>query len=380
MFGDYFLYGIVYYLLALLAVLVLVVWLVIKVILHFTRGRGGQKAIGGKNWYLQTSLSPQDAVSQLYFLLGLGFLGVTLFTFNRNLGEPFSWQTILLVSSLAGLAAAYYYKLIYALAYGLLGVIIWWIAQAGVWTSDKSIQTSAVFCTFVLLSLLLIAVGTLHEIRPQLKRAATTFEGLGILMTAGVLFLLSSNGGLDFFENMLKGQQFYASWQLSISLLVLFAALGAAVIYGLSKKLIFTQEAVTIAVLAIVFVVVAFLPQMQIRQGYTYNYYDMASSGVGSLTAAGAFWAMAFNVLTLLGLLSVMLAGNLRRETWQINLGAILLFIYVFVKYFDWFYTYLDKSVFFIGAGILFFVVGFFMERSRKKIIQKISASNVQTP
>lgn len=376
MFGGDIFYGLMYYLLGLLVFLVVVVWIIIKVILHFTRGGQKQKVIGAKNWYLQTSLSREDAVSQMFFLLALGFLGVTLFTFNRNLGQPFEWQTILFVSVVVGLVAAYYYKLIYSLAVSVLGLIIWWIVQANSWIADKNIQTSAVFSTFVLLSLLLVALGTLHEAWPKFKRAATTFEVLGILLVAGVLFTLSSNGGLDFFESMLRGQPFYGVWQMSISLLAIFAVLGTAVIYGLYKRLIYVQEAVTIALYAIVFVVVAFLPQTPMREAYNYYMGYGSGSGVGSLTGAGAFWAMAFNVMTLIGLLSVMLAGNLRRETWQINLGAILLFIYVFVKYFDWFYSFLDKSVFFIGAGILFFVVGFFMERSRKHIIQKITATN----
>lgn len=375
MLGDYLLFGIIYYLAGLLIFLVLVIWLIVKVITHFTRGSGQKSAIGSKNWYLQTSLSPEDAISQLYFLLALGFLGVTLFTFNRNLGQPFAWQTILFVASVVGLATAYYYKLIYALACSLIGIIVWWVVQAGTWVTDKNIQTSAIFCTFVLLSLLLIALGTLHEFKPQFKRAATTYEALGILMTAGVLFMLSSNTGLDYFQSLLKGQPFYSSWQLSISLLVMFALLGSTVIYGLYKKLTHIQEACVMGLLAIVFVIVAFLPETQMRESYNTLSYGLSYSGVGSLTSAGAFWAMTFNILTLLGLLSVMLAGNLRRETWQINLGAVLLFIYVFVKYFDWFYTFLDKSVFFIGAGILFFVIGFIMERSRKKIIEKITAT-----
>lgn len=370
MFGivDY----LVYYLLALLAFLVIVVWIIVKIILHFVRGRSKSKSIGDKNWYLQISLSKEDGVSQLYFLLAIAFFGVTLFTINRNLGQPLQWYPILFFTSMLGLATAYYFRLIYSLAFSTLGVIVWWIAQAADWASSRNIQTSSVFSTLALLALLTIVVGTLHEIRPSFKRAATAFEVLGILLMAGILLFLSSNVGLDSFQAFLQGNPFYNSWQLSISLLVLFILLCLAVIYGLYKKLLHLQEAVTIAILTAVFVIIAFLPQMPIMDNANmlYNPYP----GVGSLTSAGAFWAMAFNLLTLLGLLSVLLAGNIRRETWQINLGAILLFIYVLTKYFDWFYTFLDKSAFFIGAGILFFVIGFIMERSRKRIIQKINA------
>jgi len=377
-FGDYFNYFL-YYILAILVILVLVVWIIVRVILHFVRGgKSRNKEIGSKNWYLQMSLSREDAVSQLYFFLALGFLGITLFTFNRNLGQPFEWYTILLVTCIAGMVTAYYFKVIYALAFSLMGIIVWWVAQASNWATAKDIQTSAIFATVAWLALLMVVVGTLHEIKPLYKRAATVYEALGILVTAGIFFFLSSNMGLETFQSFLNGKPFYSSWQLSISLLVIFAILGFAVIYAYGKKLLHGQEAITIALLSVVFMVVAFLPQLKIREAVNYYDYSSLSGGVGSLTAAGAFWAMVFNVMTLLGLLSVMLAGNLRRETWQINLGALLLFIYVFVKYFDWFYTFLDKSVFFIGAGILFFVIGFFMEWARKRVIQNIVSASSQ--
>jgi len=44
----------------------------------------------------------------------------------------------------------------------------------------------------------------------------------------------------------------------------------------------------------------------------------------------------------------------------------------IFVKYFDWFFTFLDKSVFFISAGVLLFVVGWLMEKGRRYMLAEI--------
>lgn len=363
----------IFYILAILAVLVLIVWIIIRVIIHFIQGNKPRKAIGSKNWYLQMSLSREDALSQVLFLVGFAFLGVTMFTFNRNLGAPLEWYTIIYIASVIGLSAAYYFKLIYTLGFSLMGLIVWWVALSSSWADPKQIQPSVIFAMVAWFALLLLVTGTLHEVKRQYKRAATVYEVLGIIMMAGILFFLSSNAGLEAFEGMLKGKPFYASWQLSLSLIILFATLVVAIGFGVWKKLLHTQEAATMGILATLFLVIAFMSPTSLYESSSGYYYN---SGAGSLTSSGAFWAMAFNVLTLLGLLSVMLAGNLRRETWQINLGAALLFIYIFVKYFDWFYTFLDKSVFFIGAGILFFVIGWIMERSRRHIIQKIAAES----
>ena len=70
-----------------------------------------------------------------------------------------------------------------------------------------------------------------------------------------------------------------------------------------------------------------------------------------------------------LGMLGIILVGYLRKESWHVNMGVVLLFILILVKYFDWFYTFLDKSLFFIGAGILMFAVGWLMERARKRVL-----------
>jgi len=64
--------------------------------------------------------------------------------------------------------------------------------------------------------------------------------------------------------------------------------------------------------------------------------------------------------------------GYLKRENWLINLGAFFIFILIFVKYFDWFFAFLDKSIFFISAGILLFVVGWFMEKGRRYLLSTI--------
>ena len=71
--------------------------------------------------------------------------------------------------------------------------------------------------------------------------------------------------------------------------------------------------------------------------------------------------------------------GYVKKEKWLINLGAAFLFMLIIVKYFDWFFTFLDKSIFFIGAGILLFIVGWLMEKGRRNILQNISTPKQQT-
>jgi len=45
--------------------------------------------------------------------------------------------------------------------------------------------------------------------------------------------------------------------------------------------------------------------------------------------------------------------------------------IFAIFQYFNYF-KFLNKSLFFLGGGILLFVLGYFMEKGRRKYIEKI--------
>ncbi len=102
-----------------------IIGLIVSFIILAIRRRG-KKGIKEKDWYLQPFLSKEDFISQFFFLFSVFFLGLTLLAFNKDLGEPLSWRTILLLVSVVGVAIAYYFKVIYTLAVSLIGLAGWW--------------------------------------------------------------------------------------------------------------------------------------------------------------------------------------------------------------------------------------------------------------
>lgn len=105
--------------------------LIVGLVLFFIRRRTKKAhSLQEKDWYRRLTLSQEDAVSQLFLLLSVLFLGTTLLAFNRDLGDPLSWRTIFLITSVIGLASAYYFKAVYLLTYGLIGTASWWGIQA----------------------------------------------------------------------------------------------------------------------------------------------------------------------------------------------------------------------------------------------------------
>src|SRR3989344_6118976 len=172
-------------------ILSLLFWpiVIIGLIVFFVR-RGHKKPHPSqdKDWHLQFAFSKEDVVSQLFLLLSFSFLGVTLLAFNKDFCDPLSWYKILFITSALGFIGAYYLKTIYTLVFSLLGLTIWWGAQATQWIDGKDIKASALLAGSALISLLLYSLGHLHEKQTKFKRFALVYLILGIIAITGTLF------------------------------------------------------------------------------------------------------------------------------------------------------------------------------------------------
>jgi len=353
----------IFYLLYLIPLLI--IGLIVYFIIRLIRGRG-KKGLKEKDWYLQFFLSREDAVSQFFFLFSVFFLWLTLSAFNKDLGQPLSWRTILLLVSVIGLAIAYYFRVIYTLAVSLMGFAGWWGAQAVEWIQGKDIKSAALFSGLLFIATVFYLLGRVHEKEIKFKRVSMVYLILGLIPITGVLFFLSTKSGLRTLEEITKGASFFSSWEITFSLFVFLVSIVGLLIYASSKNLIFKPETLAIGFLVVLFSIIALLPgqTMFLQQKGYYGFYRSAQ-----LSGTGILWAIFFNILIFLELVGIIFLGYLKRENWLINLGVFFIFILIFVKYFDWFFAFLDKSMFFIGAGILLFIVGWFMEKGRRYLL-----------
>jgi hypothetical protein len=326
-----------------------------------------------KDWYLQISLSKEDTVSQWFFLLSVFFLGLTLLAFNKDLGYPFSFKTILIFTSIVGLVIAYYFKVIYTLAASLMGLTVWWYIQAAEWAEGKGIKDTALFVSLLFIFIIFYLLGRAHEKEIKFKRVSIVYSILGLIPITGALFFLSKKFGLQSLEEMTKGASFFSSFEITFSLFTFLIFIVGLLIYTLSKHLVFKPEGIAIGFLVVLFSIIALLPEQTMFLTQTDYYYEISTK----LSNIGIFWAIFFNILIFLELVGIIFLGYLKQENWLINLGVFFIFILIFAKYFDWFFTFLDKSIFFIGAGILLFVVGWFMEKGRRYLLSAIEKDKV---
>ncbi|HTN42802.1 MAG TPA: hypothetical protein VMN77_03300 [Nitrospiria bacterium] len=366
-----------YYLLIIIVALVLSLWPVWLVLGIFYRLRKKKSAgpASDKTWYLQIALSKEDAVGQLFLVLSFFFLGLTLLALNRDLGHPVSWRTILLVASVAGLVNAYFLKVHYSLAVGLVGFSCWWGAQAAEWIQGKGIQPSAGIAGWAFVVLIFYALGRLHENERRWRRFVLVYLVLGIFPMTVALFIFSTKTGLDILGEMTKGAPFLDSLQITLSLLLLSIFLAGVMLYAIGNKLISPFEFFAVLILTVLFGAMALLPQQTMFPQAPSSYF---TNGGSELSSRGVLWALIFNLVTFLEIIGLIFLGYVRREIWLINLGTIFMVLLIFFKYLDWSYPFLDKSIFFIVAGLLLFAVGWFMEKGRRYMISNIKGQTQQ--
>lgn len=347
-------------------VLVGAVWLIV----HFVRGR---KAVASTvPAHLRLSFSSEDVISQMLILLALSFGMLGLFAFDRELSYPVSWQTLFLIVVVAAGVVGYKMKLLYPFFTAAIGTMVWFGAQGGEWIDKAHVQALPIVTGIGLLGVFWYCVGASLDVLPKFRRFATSLFILGLIVVAGLFFFLSSNSGLDAVHQLAQGNAWYGSFGVGASIVVIaILAVGAAV-FAYSRKAISSAELGGVVLASLFLLLLLFVPSNAIFSNDSgYNYYTPTA-----LSGLGIGLAIVYNIGIFSLLVGTILSGYTRKESWRINLGAVLMFLLILIKYFDWFFTFLDKSVFFLGAGLILFLVGYGMERARKMMLASMSAQS----
>lgn len=340
--------------------LVLIVWAIVKLFSHRER----KHPTKDKVWYLRLAFSKDDAVSQWLLLLGFLFLGIALQAFNKNFNEAIPPLFLLLFVAIVALVASYYWRLLYTLVFSLLALVGWWLAKAVEWANVADIRLAGVFTGFVFIVLLFYLLARWHEKDIKFKRFSLVYLILGLLPFIILVVYMPTKSGIYNLWALLAGSSIFSSWQLVVSLAFLAAAIIGLLFYLLNRNLISMYEAVAVVVALLLFLFITLFLHEQ----------DLFYRGGLYLSNAGIILAVIFNVWSLSQLVGLILLGYLRREVALINFGAAVIFIFIIVKYFDWFFSFMDKSLFFVGAGILMFVLGWFMEKGRRAMLDNLKA------
>ena len=315
----------------------------------------------------------EDRISQLFLVLSILFFGITLFGFNKDFGDILSWRLIILISGIFGLFISYYFKTVFALVISLPMIVAWFSSQFLFWARESEIKIISIYGSLIMVFLLFYILGKIHEFKFNIKQFSFIYLIFGIIPITGTLFYFSTYSGLSVLDKFTQGNLFFQSWEMTTIIFLQIAFIIYFILYFLFKKreIILKSEIIFIIILLVFSIIIISLPYQNLFN-FDRDYYSFDKE----ITRLGIFWAVVLNLFVFLELLGIIFLGYLKRENYLINLGILFLFLLVFLKYFDWFFEFIDKSLFFIIGGVILLGIGWLMERGRKYIIGNIEGEN----
>ena len=90
------------------------------------------------------------------------------------------------------------------------------------------------------------------------------------------------------------------------------------------------------------------------------------------------FYPVVFNLLFLVGAIGLLLLGYMQGGELLINLAVLFFALQVFARYFEFGFDLLDRSIVFVGAGVILLAGGFAMERGRRRMVDRLRSQEAQ--
>ncbi len=185
-----------------------------------------------------------------------------------------------------------------------------------------------------------------------------SWTSIGLLSTA-ILWLSTRSGLINFSQLIARSLLDYPLQELYI-----FIPLIACALYHIGRALFYRTISKTEITLVAILVGGATLSALP---------YQHILFKERMLTSYGFFWAVLFNVLLFVALMSIILLGYRKKSLSLINWGAGLLFITIIIKYFNWVFSALSKTTFFMISGLILIIVGYSMEKGRAYLIESLT-------
>ena len=79
-----------------------------------------------------------------------------------------------------------------------------------------------------------------------------------------------------------------------------------------------------------------------------------------------------FNLLFFAALVWLVYAGIHLNDRYLVNLAFVFFALLVLARYFDTFWTLMNRSFFFMAGGLLLMIGGYALERGRRKLTREI--------
>lgn len=347
-------------------ILILIIFLIFsgtrKLLFSFFKLRNSRKE------FLNLTINKEDTTGQIFIILSIIFFGESLLILNRYLLWELSVNWVIFIVSLIFFLLGYILEALYPIIFGILLLPIWWVSQSVLWVEKYGIHSNTILSGIYFILLIFYLSGRILENNKKWEKTGTIINLLSIPFLFTFLFILSTPYGISLIEGNLGTSKIILSKQLTFFLLLFLFSSIILLVYSVSKNFI----SLSLEFIPFFFLLCFFLSFILFKiPTLTYMDYEFKRSFIESFTGLGIFFVIFLNILTFSFLLLLFFIGYHRKEEILINFGVLFMSFFIIFQYFS-FFKFLNKSLFFFIGGILLFLIGYFMEKGRKKYIEKI--------
>jgi hypothetical protein len=343
---------------------IIILFLVISII----RNISAKKSLAESSF--QIALSYDDLLRQIFLVMAI-IIGLTaLYAGIHSFGWNLAWYWI---ATIGGIISTYFgYKqhspilFITGLLMATVGVTFGAYEVASNHKIDRGLSYMSAFLIFGSLYGLSVSFFTNN----RAKRYYTVLHLLGILGLGGVTFFLGSFGAREVWGYITNNDS--VIWSNVKTSLILLGAIILFIISYFKSFDYFIKNKYQIIVTGISIFgagLVLLLPKVSLlyedNQVYTYSENNWAEKNLEVLPHI-----ISMNVLFLSLVGWLLYSAYKLKEIWRLNLAILAMFLFILFRYFDWVErTELNRSLFFLGFGIIFLITGWVLERFRRNIL-----------
>lgn len=345
--------------------------IIIFLIISLIRNISSKKSLAEASFHI--AISYEDLLRQILAVIGFIILLTAIYAGIHSFGWNIAWYWL---ATIGGIIITYFgYKqhspivFITGLLMSTVGVTFGSYEVASNHNIDRALSYMSAFLIFGSLYGLSVSFFT-HN---RAKRYYTILNLLGILGLGGVTFFLGSFGSREIWGYITNNDA--VIWSYFKTALILAGVMILFIIsyfksfsYFIKNKYQFIITAISIIGASLVLL----LPKVSLlyenNQVYTYSEDNWAQKNLEIFPHI-----ISMNILFLSLVVWLLYSAYKLKEIWRLNLSILAMFLFILFRYFDWVErTELDRSLFFLGFGVIFLITGWVLEKFRRNILANI--------
>lgn len=321
----------------------------------------------GAGYYMRYVRENYAKVGASLIFLGTIAFGANIYFIAQIYNISVHYPNGELLWVLGTLPLAYVLRFRTILTLALINLLIWLGMEASFWLREPQYYTSvaAFIPLYLSAGLTLTAIGLAHRDSGRFSHYHGPYLWLGTFVTMFSWYIFTFG---DMFRSDFSAPSLVPFYGGMLAMFTCAIA-GAFMLDRQTKTKWFVAEAASLVFLMAVTLLLVFNnPAINEAARAAGRHY-------GSDTKSGVVTALslASNILFAVAIIGMIVLGFVRKAAFYINVGLLFFVLDVIARYFDFFWTMLPRSLFFIVGGLMLISGSLLLERKRKRVLASFS-------